>query len=225
MCLNFGASVTMSVIGFVVSAYVLLKMNALIAFGIFYFTLMEVIQAIGYKVIDQCDNPVNKAIAYLNYAHISFQPFVYTLFIYAILKYHNLTKFSNINIILILAFIASVFLFVRLFGKNKSFTCNLCGPRPCVYSGKHHLRIETPLRTEPEYYTPNVFIHFFFFFVPAIFLGPYGIAIAIFIFVSFTILVKSLNIPAVEGSTTWCFASIAQFIIVLIFAAVFSKKK
>lgn len=224
MCLNIHASIAMSVIGVLVSTYVFFKMNFIIAFGIFYFTLMEIIQAVGYTVVDECDNKLNQAMAYLNYIHISFQPFVFTLFVFALLRFHNLTHVNDFSVILFIELIASFFFVSRLFGKNKSTTCNLCGPEVCVKSGKYHIKIETPLRTDPEYYTPNLFIHFLFFFIPILFLGPAGIAISIFIFVTFIIVVKSLKLKANEASTTWCFISVAQLTLAIIFVFYFGKK-
>jgi len=91
MCINIYASASMSVIGIIATFIIYNKTNFLIAFGIFYFTLMEIIQTIGYSVIDKCDNIVNKTISYLNYIHISFQPFfihyLYLLY-YVIIDYH-----------------------------------------------------------------------------------------------------------------------------------------
>lgn len=40
-----------------------------------YFSLMELLQAYTYTVIDQCFNPRNQIATFLGYAHIAFQPF------------------------------------------------------------------------------------------------------------------------------------------------------
>lgn len=229
MCINIYASASMSIIGIIATFIIYNKTNFLIALGIFYFTLMEIIQTIGYSVIDKCDNILNKTISYLNYIHISFQPFFYTLFIFALLRYYRLSyKLKNVDLVkmvLSLAFVASIFSFLRLFGEKTDPNCYLCGEKACVKSGKYHLRIETPLRTEPEYLTPNLFIHFFFFFIPPLFLGKFGIIVSVFMFATFIALVKGLKIDAEEGSTTWCFISIMQLVTVIIFGWYFSKKK
>ena len=47
---------------------------------------MEIIQYIGYTVIDDCSNPTNRAMSYLNYILICFQPFVYLLGMYGLFK-------------------------------------------------------------------------------------------------------------------------------------------
>ena len=36
----------------------------------------------------------------------------------------------------------------------------------CSKTGKQHIQFRLPLRTEPSYYTPNLFGHFLFFFIP-----------------------------------------------------------
>lgn len=40
-----------------------------------YFSLMELLQAYTYTVIDQCFNPNNQIATFLGYMHIAFQPF------------------------------------------------------------------------------------------------------------------------------------------------------
>lgn len=225
MCFSFQSSVIMSVIGLIASVILYRAYNFPIAFTVFYFTLMEIIQAIGYKVLDNCENKLNKAMAYLNYIHISFQPFIFTLFIFSILKFYNLTKYSQITLVLYLSLVASIFLLSRLFGPKETSGCDLCGPKACVKSGNRHITIETPLRTKPEYMTPNIFVHFFFFFIPPLFLGPYGIGLAIFTFLGFVVLTKSMKLANGEASTVWCFASVVQLILIIILAAFFSKIK
>lgn len=39
-----------------------------------YFTAMEALQLGGYAVLDQCGTPANRAITWLSYLHIAFQP-------------------------------------------------------------------------------------------------------------------------------------------------------
>ncbi|MFQ6549398.1 DUF5765 domain-containing protein [Aestuariibius sp. 2305UL40-4] len=45
-----------------------------------YFTGMEVLQAAGYLVIDQCGTPGNRTVTALSYLHIAFQPLVINAF-------------------------------------------------------------------------------------------------------------------------------------------------
>ncbi len=227
MCFNIVSSGVMAVIGIIATVYSYMKLNGLVAFGIFYFTLMEIIHVFGYTVIDRCENKLNKFLAYLNYVHISFQPFIFTLFVYGLLRFYNLTKvnFDNFKIVLGLSLVASFFMLSRLFGKKTEYDCNLCSHIACVSSGKHHLKIATPLRTEPEYFTPNLFIHFLFFFIPAMFLGKYGIMMAIFIFITFIGLIRGLKIKATEGATVWCLASVGQLIFLIFFAIFFANRK
>ena len=39
-----------------------------------YFTVMEGLQLAGYAVIDQCGTPANRAVTWVSYIHIVFQP-------------------------------------------------------------------------------------------------------------------------------------------------------
>ncbi|WP_227269516.1 DUF5765 domain-containing protein [Roseobacter weihaiensis] len=39
-----------------------------------YFTVMEALQVAGYRVLDQCGTPENRAVTLLSYLHIVFQP-------------------------------------------------------------------------------------------------------------------------------------------------------
>lgn len=225
MCFNITSSLIMTIIGVALSVYCYYKINFLVAFGIFYFTLMEIIHVLGYLVINNCGNKLNSSLAYVNYIHISFQPFIFTIMIFGLLQFYNLTdiKYSNFKYVIILSFIASLFMLSRLWGKP-GLGCNLCGPKPCVKSGKHHITIQTPLRTKPEYFTPTFFIHFLFFFIPICFLGAWGIGISAFILISFILLINILGVSPTEGSTIWCLASIAQFLFVIIFVTLFGNK-
>jgi len=225
MCFSLTSSLIMTGVGIAISTYAYFKINKIVAFGLFYFTLMEIIQSFGYLVINKCSSKLNIFLAYANFIHIAFQPFVFTLMIFGLLKFYNLTsvKYESFKYILIFSFIASLFVLSRLWGK-KSINCDLCASRPCISRGKHHLKIETPLRTDPEYFTPNFFIHFIFFFIPVCFLGPYAIAISVFILITFLLLTHFLKLGHSEASTTWCLASSGQFLFVIIFVILFGRK-
>ena len=45
-----------------------------------YFTLMEALQAAGYRVVDDCGSSANQSITLLSYLHIAFQPFFINAF-------------------------------------------------------------------------------------------------------------------------------------------------
>ena len=218
----------MSIVG-IIATYVFYKMmNWQLAFCIFYFTLMEIIQAIGYLVIDDCNNIINKFMSYLNYIHISFQPAVFVFFYYSLMNFFKLPNItqSAFKVINGIALICGLFFLSRLFPISKynlQSNCALCGKKPCVKSGKHHLKIEMPLRKEPEYLTPSIFVHFLFFFLPPLFMGKCAIIIDLFIFIGLLMINSFSNSTPEEISTTWCLFSIAQIISSIAIAYVFYK--
>ena len=73
MCFSQNMSLSVGIFGILSSIY-FLKLNIYAAIGIFYFSLMEIIQYFQYKVIDQCDNKYNKLLTKIGYIHICFQP-------------------------------------------------------------------------------------------------------------------------------------------------------
>mgnify|MGYP001409314798 CR=1 FL=1 len=45
----------------------------------FFLVIMQLIHYFAYILIDDCDNYYNKALSYVNYTHISFQPLFYLI--------------------------------------------------------------------------------------------------------------------------------------------------
>ncbi|MDU8911638.1 DUF5765 domain-containing protein [Aestuariicoccus sp. MJ-SS9] len=75
MCWSVEATVAMTAVGG--AATVASRMRGhppAIWLTLGYFTLMEVLQLAGYAVIDQCGTPANRAVTWLSYLHIAFQP-------------------------------------------------------------------------------------------------------------------------------------------------------
>ncbi|MCD4674684.1 MAG: DUF5765 domain-containing protein [Desulfobacula sp.] len=76
MCWSGEASAVLATIGLGSTVYMAVKKEKKelwVPLG--YFTLMELLQAVTYSYIDQCDNPVNQVLTLLGFIHISFQPF------------------------------------------------------------------------------------------------------------------------------------------------------
>ena len=75
MCWSGEASAVLATIGLGSTVYMAVKKEKKelwVPLG--YFTLMELLQAVTYSYIDQCDNPVNQVLTLLGFIHISFQP-------------------------------------------------------------------------------------------------------------------------------------------------------
>lgn len=76
MCWSGEASAALAITGFVSTAYFYKKGESpVLCVALGYFSLMELLQAYTYTVIDQCSNPSNQIATLLGYLHIAFQPF------------------------------------------------------------------------------------------------------------------------------------------------------
>src|SRR5271155_1123786 len=76
MCWSGEASAALAAAGIGTTIWAAWKkepMSLWIALG--YFSLMELLQAFTYSVINQCDLPSNQIATLLGYLHITFQPF------------------------------------------------------------------------------------------------------------------------------------------------------
>ena len=78
MCWNGEASAVLAATGVASAAYAALKRNPeppALWGCLLYFSSMEVLQAVSYTVVNQCDNPLNQILTLFGYLHITFQPF------------------------------------------------------------------------------------------------------------------------------------------------------
>jgi Family of unknown function (DUF5765) len=111
-----------------------------------YFAVMEVLQAVGYLVIDQCANPVNQTIAYLSVLHIAFQPFFINAFAMELVPV-PVRSVARLLVYCACALAAAVML-LQLYPFDWAGSCRpgstLCGPAVCTVSGEWHLGWEIP---------------------------------------------------------------------------------
>ena len=80
MCWSGEASAGLAAIGIATTVHAAYKKEPIalwITLG--YFSLMELLQAFTYTVIDQCSLPSNQIATLLGYIHIAFQPFFINL--------------------------------------------------------------------------------------------------------------------------------------------------
>jgi hypothetical protein len=213
MCFSKNASLSMLLVGLYLTYY-FYKLNLPIySFVVFYYSLMQLIHYVGYTVINKCNNKTNKTIAYLNYIHICFQPFVTLLGYYEIFKRLNtinkkqLIQFKGI---ILLSFINSLFLLSRLIKPNNSQYCVYCGKEACSFSGVEHIDFKIPLRNG-GYTTPTLFTHFLFMFLPLLIFNNTTrlVGLGTFIFgMSPTFIWKGIS--SSESGSIWCFNSIFQ---------------
>ena len=149
MCWNGPASATLATVGLASTAYVAYKgEEKSLWVPLAYFSLMELLQAVSYTVIDQCDVPLNQILTALGSLHIAFQPF----FLNAV-SMHFIPKAVRQKIspfVFGICFAGTVMMLLRLYPLEWAGHCHighepLCGDRLCSVSGNWHIAWEAPL--------------------------------------------------------------------------------
>jgi hypothetical protein len=111
-----------------------------------YFSLMELLQAFTYTVINQCDNPSNQVATLFGYLHITFQPF----FINAVSLYFiNQGVAKRIGpFVYTCCFFASILMLIQLYPFSWAGHCDprrpLCGEILCSIRGNWHIAWMVP---------------------------------------------------------------------------------
>lgn len=176
MCFSQSMSYSFGLIGMISSYILYINKYYYATVGVFYFSLMEILQGLQYSVIDECDNEINILLTYIAYLHISFQPVIVSIWLYEFID----DKKKNLNflkLIIGICFIGGILLASRVFIFEKDTLCNpkiepTCGERTCSLSGKYHIVWDFAMRAPGTYYfTPSVALHFFLYCVPFLVLG------------------------------------------------------
>jgi hypothetical protein len=197
-------------VGLLASAY-FAKINSYAAIGIGYFALMEILQYFQYKVIDQCDNPVNQWLTRLGYLHISFQPLFFNIWLLAFTKNHE----STFNLITV-CLIAGLLLSSRLWLVSPDEVCDgqnepLCGRRTCAFSGERHIAWNVRLRAPGKHwFTPSIGLHFFLWLVPVLLLREWKPFLAMLLTGPYLGALLTQNIH--EQPAIWCYTAISQML-------------
>ena len=148
MCWSLEASLGIAALGVGATAYAAYKkepMPVLATVG--FFSLMELLQAYNYLVVDACSEPANQVSALLAYLHIVFQPF----FINAMSLYFippavakRVAPFAYT-----LCFVMAVVMLVQIYPFDWAGACTLdrplCGARMCAVSGSWHIAWDIPI--------------------------------------------------------------------------------
>jgi hypothetical protein len=160
MCWSGEASASLAMTGFISTAYFYQKGESkVLCTALLYFTLMELLQAYTYTVIDQCFNPRNQIATLLGYMHIAFQPF----FINAVAMHFIPEKWKNqiSHGVYGLCFIAAMIFMLRIYPfswasycyektyyflahSGYGFTMPFCGKEICSTSGDWHIAWAIP---------------------------------------------------------------------------------
>lgn len=111
-----------------------------------YFSLMELLQAYTYTVINRCELPENQIATIFGYLHITFQPF----FINAVALYFLPKEISRrlAMPVYVLCFIGAIFTLMQLYPFSWAGMCDparpLCAERLCSVRGEWHIAWEVP---------------------------------------------------------------------------------
>jgi len=175
-----------------------------------YFTLMEILQAFTYSVIDQCNNPSNQMATLLGYLHITFQPF----FISAVsLHFINQNIARKITpFIYTLCFIGVIMDLIALYPFTWSPLCAglpLCGETLCSVHGSWHIAWMVPVNTTNH----NFYWYTLSGFILPIFYGSWRFTIY-HILIGPGLAFLTTSNPN-EWPAVWCLFSIGLLLIVI----------
>jgi hypothetical protein len=149
MCWNGEASAVVAAIGLGSTAYAVYKREPIVlTTTLCYFSLMELLQAVAYTVVDQCGTPLNDSMTLLGYLHIAFQPF----FINAVSLYF-VAKDVRRKVspwVYSVCFVSSLLLVLNIYpfpwaGLCEALYREMCSTRLCSYYGNVHIAWEFPM--------------------------------------------------------------------------------
>jgi hypothetical protein len=149
MCWSGEASAVLATAGFISTGYVAVKgedKNLWIPLG--YFSLMELLQAFTYTVIDQCALPLNQILTLLGAMHIAFQPFFINMFSMHFIPAERRARISSW--VYAICFVGTVAFLMRQYPFAWAGLCHLksdsmCGEHLCSVHGNWHIAWEVPM--------------------------------------------------------------------------------
>lgn len=212
MCWSVEASVAMTVAWTAGAVYAYKKWQSKFLYiPLIYFTLMELLQAVSYPVINQCGLPANEILTVLAYIHIAFQPIFFNLIMMAFIPERIVKKIFPW--VVSICFVSTVIFLLRLYPFSWSPMCEvgnyLCGTPLCTVSWNWHIAWQVPFNTLfsniPVYIVPVLVLPFLYGSWKAglfsLFAGP----------LLATLLTDNPN----EAPAIWCLFSIALLILVM----------
>ena len=219
MCWSGEASAVLAAVGLGATAYAAYKKQPAplwIALG--YFSLMELLQAFTYSVIDECSLASNQIATLFGYLHIAFQPF----FINALSLYF-IPKEKAIKIApyaYTICFMSAIFMLIQLYPFEWGGVCDpsrpMCSDRLCSVSGDWHIAWEVPVNAIGEFWVDFTFGYPTYCF--AAFLMPllYGSwRVTAYHWLVGPTLALSLTTNPDEWAAVWCLLSIGILLLVV----------
>ncbi len=222
MCWSGEASAALATIGLVATMYAAVKKEPpALWIPLGYFSLMEMLQAFTYSVIDQCSNPANQIATLLSYLHIVFQPiFINALALYFVPE--GVRRRIAVPVYAV-CFAIAVAMLLQLYPFPWAGRCygGICSERLCSVHGTWHIAWEIPLNGIGDlswhwYYLP--FSQWLSNYWLAAFTMPllYGSwRLIAYAFVAGPWLAGHLTTNPHEQPAIWCLLSIGLLLIVM----------
>ena len=213
MCWNGPASATLATVGIASTTYIAFKgEDPKLWVPLAYFSLMELLQAVTYTVIDQCGLPLNQVLTLLGSLHIAFQPFFINAFSMHFIPdriYQKVQPWVYGS-----CFVGTILVILLIYPFEWTGTCNIghvpfCDQHLCSVSGNWHIAWGAPLNDLKwlylGYFIPAFAVPLLYgswkFTVYHILVGP-GLA---------SLLTDNIN----EWPAVWCLMSIGLLLIVI----------
>lgn len=213
MCWNGQASATLATLGFASTTYIAIKgEDKKLWIPLAYFSLMEMLQALTYTVIDQCGLPLNQVLTLLGSLHIAFQSFFVNAF-----SMHFIPEFVYKRIRIFVygtCFVGTVMLISLIYPFEWAGTCSVghvpfCSEHVCSVSGNWHIAWGAPLNNMEwlylGYFVPTFLLPILYgswrFTLYHILVGP----------VLAGVLTNNIN----EWPAVWCLMSIGLLLVVV----------
>ncbi|MDD4913572.1 MAG: DUF5765 domain-containing protein [Methylococcales bacterium] len=225
MCWSGEASACLAASGFVSTAYFYGKGESkVLCAALAYFSLMELLQAYTYTVIDQCFNPRNQIATLLGYAHIAFQPF----FVNAVAMHfipRRVRRRIRIGVYLLCGLAALIFLlriypfawaeycyeksYQLLVATGLKFDMPFCGKQMCSTSGDWHIAWAIPANGSIE--MANVYVYAAF--VLPLLYGSWKLVLYHFVTGPLLAFLTTRNMN--EWAAVWCLYSIGLLLLLI----------
>ena len=225
MCWSGEASAAITVIGIGATAYAAYKKEpAALWLALGYFSLMELLQALAYSVIDQCSLPSNQIITLLGYLHIAFQPLFINLISMQFIPSDVRNKIQTP--VYIVCFFSAIIMLLQLYPFEWAGQCKLedilCAKQLCSVSGDWHIAWDIPLNGILNFIVVDTWFsflgvlpsyHFAAFFLPLIY-GSYKFTA--FHLIAGPMIARLLTSNPNEVAAIWCLFSIAILLLVIL---------
>jgi Family of unknown function (DUF5765) len=147
MCWSGEASAVLAGIGLATTVYAAYKKeDPRLYAALGYFSLMEMLQAFTYSVIDECSLPSNQIATILGYLHIAFQPFFINLMSMYFIPDRIRKKIEMP--VYTLCFFSAVIMIIQLYPFEWAGLCaighNMCAADLCSVRGNWHIAWNVP---------------------------------------------------------------------------------